>query len=467
MRRSVAVLAIACFALVAAACTPIGGGGGGGSTFKFRATKVTVVNHNDSFLYGNRDEPFVLNAWFRVKYNQPGSAQVGIGGSRDHAFDDVGDGQTHVYTGSEMGEVTFGNVQLLDVLDLLNPTNKLEILGVWTWAMDKDDVSVTGVASDTLTLLKGILNQTVAIATLPEDANFIVDLILDNLGTTLSLLAGALFGSIPGIPDDPIGSRINVGVAAGGTLSQIIDLTAADANIPAVAIPIVSVPPDINGGKIFSLGHNNILTGQVMDQGNGRHDYELQMLNAATINQAPFANFSATPLSGNAPLAVSFNAGASADADGSVVAFNWSFGDFTTGSGVINSHVYNTSGNFPVTLTVTDNAGASTSATTNIGVGGAPTVAPTGLQKVGQGCCDTYGDFAWNMVPGAEAYEISMDGYALGGCVTDHGAVLNGQRSSGRVQAVGLCLGSRYNVSIRARANGQWGPWSPSINIQL
>ena len=68
---------------------------------------------------------------------------------------------------------------------------------------------------------------------------------------------------------------------------------------------------------------------------------------------------------------------------------------------------------------------------------------------------------------GADAYEVFMDGYFLGGCVTDHGAVISGQVSTGRVQAVGLCLGSQYDVSIRARANGVWGPWSGSIHITL
>ncbi|HKY13560.1 MAG TPA: PKD domain-containing protein [Microthrixaceae bacterium] len=467
MRIRVGVLALAAFALLAAACTSGGGAPTGGHNFKFRATKVSVVNHNDSFLYGTRDEVYALNVWFRVKYNQPGSAQVGIAGHRDHAFDDLGDGQSLVYTGNQMAEVNFPGVQLYDVLDLINPSNHLELVGVWTWAMDQDDVSVTGVANDLLPILKGALDATVAAAVMPTDANFLVDIVFDDVWNALSLVAGALFGSIPGIPDDPIGSRVYVGIGAGGTLSQIMDAATSGVNIPELAIPIVTVPPDIDGGRIFSLGHNSIFGGEVMDQGEGRHDYEVQVINAATINQLPFANFFATPTSGSPPLAVSFNAGGSADPDGSIVAYDWNFGDFTSGSGPIASHVYTTAGNYPVRLTVTDNRGESSVKTTNISIGGAPTAYPTGLTKVGQGCCDTYGDFAWTMVPGAEAYQVDMDGFVLGGCVTDHGAVLEGQRSSGRVQGVGLCLGSQYDVKIRARANGLWGPWSPTTRITL
>lgn len=179
------------------------------------------------------------------------------------------------------------------------------------------------------------------------------------------------------------------------------------------------------------------------------------------------ASFTASVTSGSPGLNVSFDASASNDPDGTIVAYNWNFGDFTTGSGKNTSHTFNTSGTFPVTLTVTDNSGMSHSTTTNIAIGGAPTVAPTGLTLTGSGCCHTYGDFAWNMVPGATAYEIEMDGYFGGGCLVDASAVINGQVPNGRVTHGALCLGSKYYVRIRAQANGQWGPWSPSVHVEL
>ena len=454
-------------AMLATGCATGSGAAPAGATFKFRANKVTVVNHNDSFFYGVRDETFTYQLWFRVKVGVANSAQVGLVGDRSNAFNDLGDGQSHVNVGAEQAEVNFAGVQMVDVVDLLNPATPLEVVGTWTWAMDKDDVSVAGVAFSTLNVIRNALNATVAAGTLPTDGNALVSQIFGDFGSAFNLIAGALFASIPGIPDDPIGSRFYVGIPATGTLSTIVDAAVIGLQFPSVAIPIVSVPPDINGGKIFSLGHNSTFTNQVMDQGNGRHDYDIAVINAATINQLPFANFTSSTISGSAPLPVSFNAGPSADPDGTIVSYNWNFGDFTTGTGVLNSHIFTTSGTFPVTLTVTDNAGESKSSTTNIAVGGAPTTAPSGLTKTGSGCCDTYGDFAWTPVAGATDYEINMDGYFLGGCVTDHSAVISGQTSHGRVQAVGLCLGSQYDVSIRARANGLWGPWSSSIHITL
>ena len=72
LRRALALLSIPlAAALVAASCTAPGGTPSATTGFKFRANKVTVVNHNDSFIYGTRDEPFVYQLWFRVKVGVP------------------------------------------------------------------------------------------------------------------------------------------------------------------------------------------------------------------------------------------------------------------------------------------------------------------------------------------------------------------------------------------------------------
>jgi PKD repeat protein len=85
-------------------------------------------------------------------------------------------------------------------------------------------------------------------------------------------------------------------------------------------------------------------------------------------NQAPVASFTADPLSGDAPLTVSFDATASSDPDGTIVAYDWDLRDGSTGTGVTISHEYTLAGTYPVTLTVTDDGGATDSATTTITV---------------------------------------------------------------------------------------------------
>jgi PKD repeat protein len=57
---------------------------------------------------------------------------------------------------------------------------------------------------------------------------------------------------------------------------------------------------------------------------------------------------------------VSFNAGASLDPDGNLIAYDWDFGDSTTGTGVTIDHDYSSSGNYVATLAITDNSGART-----------------------------------------------------------------------------------------------------------
>lgn len=71
----------------------------------------------------------------------------------------------------------------------------------------------------------------------------------------------------------------------------------------------------------------------------------------------PSAAFTATPVTGAAPLTVSVNASGSTDVDGTIVSYAWNWGDGTTGSGVIANHSYTSDGNYTITLTVTDNDG--------------------------------------------------------------------------------------------------------------
>jgi len=83
-------------------------------------------------------------------------------------------------------------------------------------------------------------------------------------------------------------------------------------------------------------------------------------------NQPPNAVISATPASGKAPLTVNFSGAGSSDPDGSIASYAWTFGDGATGSGVTASHVYQAAGSYTAKLTVTDNQGATASATTTI-----------------------------------------------------------------------------------------------------
>ena len=77
-------------------------------------------------------------------------------------------------------------------------------------------------------------------------------------------------------------------------------------------------------------------------------------------NQPPTASFTATPTN----LSVAFDGSGSSDPDGSIASYSWDFGDGSAaGSGVTPQHTYAAPGTYQVTLTVTDNQGATGSVT--------------------------------------------------------------------------------------------------------
>lgn len=89
-------------------------------------------------------------------------------------------------------------------------------------------------------------------------------------------------------------------------------------------------------------------------------------------NVLPTALASATPSSGYAPLVVFFDGSASYDADGSIVSYQWNFGDGSTSSGASVQHTYQSAGTYTATLTVTDNFGGTTSTTVTVQVAANP-----------------------------------------------------------------------------------------------
>lgn len=78
-------------------------------------------------------------------------------------------------------------------------------------------------------------------------------------------------------------------------------------------------------------------------------------------NYIPTASFSADATSGTIPLQVNFDASASSDFDGTIVEFDWDFGDGDVGAGQVIDHIFYLPGTYTTTLTVTDDSGASSS----------------------------------------------------------------------------------------------------------
>ena len=99
----------------------------------------------------------------------------------------------------------------------------------------------------------------------------------------------------------------------------------------------------------------------------------------ALANSAPIAGFSVS--AGEAgPYSVLFDGSSSQDSDGSIVSYQWVFGDGFSGSGVTKTHTYAARGQYEVTLMVFDNEGdaGSTTKTIDVSDGNVSTVSPGG-----------------------------------------------------------------------------------------
>jgi len=88
----------------------------------------------------------------------------------------------------------------------------------------------------------------------------------------------------------------------------------------------------------------------------------------AVPNVAPTASFTTT----NNGFEITFAGASSVDTDGSIVSYDWNFGDGKTGTGASTVHTYSSAGIYTATLVVKDDDGATASITKDVVVAGKP-----------------------------------------------------------------------------------------------
>jgi parallel beta-helix repeat protein len=129
----------------------------------------------------------------------------------------------------------------------------------------------------------------------------------------------------------------------------------------------------------YWYGNNDHITVNMDSKGNNNYEKNIQLSESTdrvyciiyaidTIGNQndtknPFAD-AGGPYSGIVAMEYNLSAEDSFDLDGDIIKYEWDFGDGTKGTGKTTSHIYTSSGEYKIILTVTDNDGNNGSATT-------------------------------------------------------------------------------------------------------
>lgn len=158
---------------------------------------------------------------------------------------------------------------------------------------------------------------------------------------------------------------------------------------------------------------------------------------APPSNRPPVANFSWSPSNPALGETVTFDGSASMDQDGAVVNWEWDIGG-TQRFGEIVEHSFGSAGNVDVTLTVTDDDGATGFTTRTVSVGDVANTPPTA-------------DFSWSPTNPSAGDQVTFDASDSSdpdGTIASYEWTVNNQTLTGQSVTVAFDAAGDYDVQL-------------------
>jgi chitodextrinase len=180
----------------------------------------------------------------------------------------------------------------------------------------------------------------------------------DDTSTTTTTLVDVVAPSVPGAPTATPAGCGSVQIAWTASTDAGSGVLGYDVRRNGVLLPRVTAPSTtmMDGGLAAQTTFAYTVTA-VDRAGNVSGASAVASATTSTCsNQAPIAHAGPDVFT-QSLTAVAFSGATSVDPDGTIVGYQWTFGDGASAAGVSSSHAYATAGIYTATLAVTDNGG--------------------------------------------------------------------------------------------------------------